>query len=749
MRPGVLFGSLRRATIAAVIAVFLLLAGAQYFVISAFVERQLLDIETNDAFRQLNNLHHAVGLLKEELASTTSDWSQWDDAYDYTTHAPNNFAELNLDPASIVRLRLDVLIVIDEQGTPLFAQQLGEDGETLIAAPPDLVALAQQDGPLGIHEPNRITGFVRTSDGVFLVSSQPVLKSIERAPPRGRMIMGRSLNRLGLPALRRMTAQTIDAAPYFMGDRGNVSAELRFAERSTLLVRDQAMVGSTPLDDLWGRPVAQLDLTLPRRARAWLSETRRYVLGATLLLGVLFSVGGVVLLRRKLIAPLESIANAVAHVGHAGDDAARVPVVRSAREFEMLSESINRMLAEIEQQQSIRRDRDAAVAASRLKSEFLAIMSHEIRTPMNGVLGMCELLQRTDLNPRQRHLSDTIVRSARSLLDILNDILDFSKIESGKLEIEQAPFCPADVVQNAAAPFLAAAHNKGVALLTHIAADVPNELIGDALRLRQVLNNLLSNALKFTERGSVAVSCVVDRSSAEDVTLRFAVTDTGIGVAPEIQARIFDPFAQADAHTSRCYGGTGLGLAIVRRLVSMMGGAVSVRSSKGAGAEFSFTVSLKHAQTRIASALPASEATGSCFVIGASPKVLLAEDNAVNREVLTEMLEHFRCHVIAVENGAIALAKAAEQRFDVILMDCHMPVMDGITATAELRALERTEQREPSFVVALTADATVENRERCLEAGMDEVTPKPVSHARLRQLVLKRRTPSVRETAAV
>jgi CheY-like chemotaxis protein len=365
-------------------------------------------------------------------------------------------------------------------------------------------------------------------------------------------------------------------------------------------------------------------------------------------------------------------------------------------------------------------------------------MSHEIRTPMNGVLGMCELLQRTDLNARQRHLSETILRSARSLLGILNDILDFSKIEAGRLELENAPFSPGELMQSVSAPFMASAHAKGLEFVVQLDSGVPAFVVGDALRLRQVLNNLLSNAIKFTDMGAITLSCMPGSITADSVELEFAVADTGIGVALSAQERIFDPFAQADAATTRQYGGTGLGLAIVRRLVTAMGGQVNVHSEAGRGSTFSFTAVLRRAPGQLVHRPSlTTDATGPRFALAHAPAVLLAEDNAVNRELLTEMLEHIGCRVTAVENGALTLAAVAARRYDAILMDCQMPVMDGHTATVELRALERAQGHGRTFIIALTADATTENRRRCLEAGMDAVVTKPISQSGLRELVLR------------
>jgi signal transduction histidine kinase len=723
----------------ALVVGFLLLTGVQFLLAGCFVKKQLLQIETREAFARMHSLRQAIEVMKEDIASTTADWSQWDATYLYTTHQEAAFADANLDPGTISRLRLDFVLVIDDHGQPLFARCVSADGSQLLDAPADLVQLAQGSGPLAspADPMQKLTGFVASAAGLYLVSSQPVLESFGQSGPGGRLVMGRSLGRHAKGALERMTGSNFEVSGVGAHDAHFKHAGDQVLTRAgdALVFRAGRLIGVTAVRDLWGRTIAEFHVPLERPTQVMLGEARRYLLVAALVVGSLFGLVALLLIRSKVVVPLERLAAAVETVGAEGKSA-RLPVQQPAREFETLSVAINAMLQQIDEQQAMRLDRDAAIEANRLKSEFLATMSHEIRTPMNGVLGMCELLQRTDLDKRQRHLSDTILRSARSLLEILNDILDFSKIEAGRLELENAAFAPAEIVQTVCAPFVAAAQAKGLEFVVRIEAGVPTLLVGDALRLRQVLTNLVSNAIKFTERGSVSVTCTLSGIRTDGIELRLAVSDTGIGVAASAQNRIFDPFAQADAQTTRRYGGTGLGLAIVRRLVTLMGGRVELRSSPGQGSTFIFTALL---QRPVAEDLqrPVIDATGPRFSSAFAPSILLAEDNAVNREVLTEMLEHIGCRVTAVENGALALAAVAGEDFDAILMDCQMPVMDGHTAASELRALERAAAQKPTFIIALTADATAENRRRCIEAGMDEVVTKPISQARLRNIILE------------
>ena len=391
------------------------------------------------------------------------------------------------------------------------------------------------------------------------------------------------------------------------------------------------------------------------------------------------------------------------------------------QENDQLREQLSRQHSETEEAIA------EALNASRAKSDFLAMMSHEIRTPMNAILGYTQLLLKASLESRLQQYVQRIHTSGEGLLQIINDILDFSKIEAGKLALEYITFQPDELFQQLNALFQQQAKPKGVQLSFTLDSDVPRRLEGDPLRIRQIITNLVSNALKFTEKGQITVHGRLRYLRAQECLIEIECADTGIGISPAVQKRLFTPFTQADSSTTRQYGGTGLGLSICRRLAGMMGGDIQLHSEVGQGSRFVVSLLLKRAdgESVMADSLAPGNQDEQRF---AGARLLLVEDNELNQELVCEMLSDTGLNIDVAGNGLEALEKLKVNTYDVVLMDMQMPLIDGLETTRRLR---RDLLLTSLPVLALTANATLEDRTACLAVGMNDFLSKPVAASAL------------------
>jgi CheY-like chemotaxis protein len=380
------------------------------------------------------------------------------------------------------------------------------------------------------------------------------------------------------------------------------------------------------------------------------------------------------------------------------------------------------------EKEELHRARESAEAASKAKSDFLANVSHEIRTPLNGIIGLTDVLLASSLAPQQREHLRLLQASGETLLALISDLLDFSKIEAARMTLEQTPFEIRPALEPTLKTLGVRAQQKGLRFACQMDDDIPEVVVGDPLRLQQVLLNLVGNAIKFTKAGEVIVRLGVESMTAVEVVLRGSVRDTGVGIAPEIQEMIFEAFRQADASRARKFGGTGLGLTITSRLLSLMGGRIWLESTPGQGSTFHFTACLGVAGT------DDHPSTDSIVIRPEraerqAMRVLVAEDNPVNRELLVMILQK-RGHAVTIAStGHEAVAACQREHFDGILMDLQLPEMDGLEATRQILA------REQVPVIGLTASVTEEDRERCLEAGMRAYLAKPVHPPELLRLI--------------
>lgn len=439
-----------------------------------------------------------------------------------------------------------------------------------------------------------------------------------------------------------------------------------------------------------------------------------------------------------------------------GLDGAREGLRTARSQVEHANRSLEQRVAELKVALEQReRAEKAAENANRAKSQFLANMSHEIRTPMNGVIGMTELALDTSLDETQRLYLETVRSSAKSLLVILNDILDFSKIESGKLEVEHVDFDISSLFEDVLRSVEVRAIQKKLALIRSIPADLPGRVRGDPGRIRQVLINLCDNAIKFTSQGSLEVGLNLSGTDADHYEAHVSVRDTGIGISPEQKAFIFESFSQADTSTTRKFGGTGLGLTICDGLVDLMGGEIWVESEVGKGSTFHFTVPLSRCEESASAQIsshqseqfpPSSSESDSVGAANRKLRILVAEDNRVNQLLITSLLNKWGHEACVAENGASAVELFSSSQWDFVLMDMQMPTMGGIEATELIREYERVERAPRTPILAVTANARPEDRQACLDAGMDEFLTKPLDPELLLRII-KDRMPESRAIA--
>jgi signal transduction histidine kinase/ActR/RegA family two-component response regulator len=728
--------NVRQKTLGIIVLTLVGLVTILYCCSQLILLRSFTSLERRDMHQEVERIAQILTQNRDDFYRQMADWSNWDDMCDFVKDGNAHFRERNLNDESINTLRVNLMLIIQPSGRMIFGTGFDLENNKKTPVPPYIMDRLKKDNLLLQPEhPDGVKGFVLLPDGPMLIVSRSILDSKFQGSSRGTLIVGRKLTAaeqkrlvgiVHLPVTMYCLNQTRVPA-----ELQEVRASLTATDRATICSRDrQTIFGYVLFKDIYRNPCFVLRVDKPRNIYRQGKASTLYVILSILVTGIVFGLVVMLLLEKVVLSRLARLSWEVIRIANNNDLSARIRTPGND-EVTGLSEAINGILAVREQsQEDLKKAKQNAEEANHAKSQFLANMSHEIRTPMNGILGMTELALGTNLSAEQHEYLRMVKLSTNSLLTIINDILDFSKIEAGKLELTPVEFRVSECLSEAADSLTLRAKEKGLELVRTIAPEVPATLIGDAGRLRQILINLIGNAVKFTQEGRVSVDVRTEERSESDVLLRFAVSDTGIGIPAEKQKTLFEAFSQVDPSATRRYGGTGLGLAICSQLVRMMGGQIDVDSELGKGSTFHFTARFGiSTETDPIPDGPPGESPDRSSPPAPDSRlpitVLLVEDNPINQKLAIRLLQKRGCNVVLAGNGREAVETSGKQSFDLILMDVQMPEMGGFEATRLIRTRELTSGRHTP-IVAMTACVIKGDREKCLEAGMDAYVAKPI-----------------------
>ncbi len=647
-------------------------------------------------------------------------------------------ARLPLKPWSDLSLRAKGFTVLSAPlfamviSTALFfiAKEKNDDAKQLVSHSLQVKEQAQEVLTLLVDSETGLRGYLLTGDAEFLKPHESAVAQLPEASEHLRQLVADNPDQLArlentvLPLARQRL--DLEAETLNLYRHAGFDAQLHPALQVGNATMNKAREAVAAFLSVEHRTL----LTSKLGAQLLNQQTAAALIGVVIF-GACVGVASVLLFTRGVASRLDAI---LADTEALTREEKLGAVPAGADEIGQLGRACHRASALLaERRAELVRSKEAAEAANQAKSDFLANISHEVRTPLNGVIGITDLALDTELTSTQRDYLDMVKHSSEELLQLINQLLDSAKIEAGKLTLEVAPVALHELIERTARPLATRAAVKGLALTFEVSPDVPRYVIGDGMRLRQIIINLVENAIKFTPSGSIQVKAESCSLEGAEMAVCFSVIDSGIGIPREKQAVIFQAFAQVDTSTTRRYGGTGLGLAICSQLVELMGGKLWVESQEGSGSAFHFSVGFKHA-TEAMPAAPQVQAAIPQQVV--SLRALVVDDNPVNRSVAAGMLEQQGHRVTLATNGREAVAAARGHRFDLILMDLQMPELDGLAATARIRDAERSlGWRTP--IVAMTARAAEGDRARCLAAGMDDYVSKPVSRQQLLSAVAR------------
>jgi signal transduction histidine kinase/ActR/RegA family two-component response regulator len=699
-------------------------------------------IERDQARADLSRATDAITFAGDDLAAKLSDWSDWDDCYRFAADGNLDFLKSNLEPASLTLLNIDAVLILDADGSPIVCRTRDHESLVLEECFPGLAECVKRHDPFFVPASvgESRAGLLDLPEGMYLTATRPILDSNSNGPMRGLISFLRKFDadfvaEVGRRLRADLRVHPLHGAPLPQAVREVVEELLAAGGGWSFRADRDVNFAHTLLHDANNQPLALLTHCGSRDVYKHGTRGLRFFLAALCVAAVVSVVATLLAVRHLVVARVLRLHSQIQRIRESGDPSARV-LPDGHDEIGQLGRAMNYLL------ESNQRAHDQLREASQAKSDFVAGMSHEIRTPMTAILGYADLLAsggEFEHDPVRRAESiSAIQRNGQHLLGLINDVLDISKIEAGRMTVESVPCDPAQIVADVRAVLAEKAASTRVDLRVEIDGPLPTLILSDPLRLRQILLNLVGNAIKFTPGGHVRLKA--SHQSTPRPRLRLEVSDNGIGMTPQQLDSLFSDFTQADRTIARRFGGTGLGLSISRKLARMLGGDIDVRSEPGRGSTFTVLVDAPLApgaslaqtadaeRSSPAAASPAPSVSGNEL---AGRTILLAEDNPDNQRLLAFHLKKAGASVVIVGNGREAVqaclsARAIGTPFDLVLMDMEMPELDGFEATRELRAAGVV-----TPIVALTAHALLEDRRRCLDAGCDEHATKPIDRARL------------------